>query len=126
MSLGFDTYEDNRSFEQKGLTGEVKRYSTGKLEYPNIIIVATEEKPVEMYKFKVLHEMFGALKSYNEDEANLKIHMYFKQGSQLAKVGIIQPKQVKSVMKLFDSNLVEGFFDADTELIGDYIYVLSE
>ena len=126
MSLGYDVYEDNREFEQKGLTGEVKRYTTGKLDYPCYIIYSEDDNQVEMYKIQVLRQMFSTSKTYVESDAKSMINLYFSQGSKMAKLGIIQPKQVKSFLKLFESNIVEGYYDADTVLKDDYLYVLAE
>lgn len=126
MSLGYDLYEDNRDFQQKGLTGEVKRYTTAKMEFPCYVVCSTETNQVEMYKIQVLKQMFATSKIYNESEANSMIHLYFSQGNQVAKLGIIQPKQVKSFLKLFESNQVDGYFEDGILLQGEHLYVLAE
>lgn len=126
MSLGYDVYEDNRDFEQKGITGNVSRYTTTNMEYPCLIVCATEEKPVEMYKIEVLRKMFASVAVFDEEQSKLKITIYYSQDERLVRLGVIQPKQVKSILKLFESNVVEGFYDSDTLLRDDYLYVLSE
>lgn len=125
MALGYEVYEDNRNFEQDGLTGDVKRYVTEKMEFPCYIIVATPDNIVENYKISVLTRMFANIKTYNEDDANSSISLYFNQGDKTVKLGKIFPKQVKSFLKLFEGNIVDGFYDKDTKLTDDYLYVLS-
>lgn len=126
MSLGYDTYEDNRSFEQDGLTGEVKRYATEGMNFPCYIINCDSEHTVEAFKIKVLKNMFSAIRAYDEEEAKLAISLYFHQGDKTAKLGQIYPKQVKSFLKLFESNFVEGYLSENKKLEGEYLYVLAE
>lgn len=126
MALGYETYEDDRDFEQDGLTGEVKRYAIESMNFPCYIINCDDEHTVEAFKIKVLRNMFSAVKAYNEEEAKLAISLYFHQGDKTAKLGQIYPKQVKSFLKLFESNFIEGFLSADKKLEGDYLYILAE
>lgn len=126
MSLGYDVYEDKRSFEEKGITGNVKRYTTTKMDFPCYVIVSSEDNPVEEFKISVLQKMFETVKVYDEEEAKRAIFLYFSDGVRTVKLGRIKPSQVKSFLKLFDANNVDGYYSRDKELVGDYRYVLAE
>lgn len=126
MSLGYETYEDNRDFEQAGLTGEVRRYTTTKMEYPCYILCSTERNPIKLHSVATLKKMFPSLKVYDESVADSLIHVYFNQGSQTAKLGMIMPNQVKTFLKLFEGYCIEGYIDKDTPLKDMYLYVLAE
>ena len=77
MSLGYETFEDNRSFEQKGLTGDVQRFTTTKMEYPCYILNSTEDNPIKMFKMQTLTRMYASSKIYDEALSNNLIHIYF-------------------------------------------------
>lgn len=122
MSLGYDTFEDeNRSFEKKGITGQVQRYTRGSMTYPCYIVRSEPDKPVGKHQIAVLKNMFGIAVDKDDDV----IYVYFSQGGKLARIGKIQSYQVKAFMRLFNNNYVDCFLDADTELTGDYRYALS-
>lgn len=128
MSLGYETYEDNRDFEQDGLTGTVRKYITEDRQYPCYIVNMTAEHNVPKYKIEVLQKMFKTVDTYDEEEAKLVISVYISDGSKTLRLGQITPKQVKPFLRLFDDDIeqVSGYFDANTELTDEYLYVLSE
>lgn len=126
MSVGYATYEDNRDFEVNGLTGNVKRYSIEKMSFPCFVLCSCEENPIEMYKINVLKNMFSVIKSYDEEESKLGINLYFSSDGKVVGLGKIYPKQVKSFLKLFADNIIEGFYDEKTKLQNEYLYVLAE
>ncbi len=128
MSLGYDTYEDNREFTQEGLTGTVRKYITEDMQFPCYIVEMTPEHNVPKYKIGVIQKMFRTADTYDEEEAKLVISIYVSDGSKTIRFGQITPKQVKPFLRLFDEDLeqVRGYFDANTELTGEYLYVLSE
>ena len=127
MALGYAVYDDkNRSFEQKGLTGEVRRYTTTNMEFPCLIICSTPDKPVRMHSLEALKIMFPKSQMYDEEVANSMIHIYFNQGEKTAKLGLIQPNQVKTFLRLFADNNVDGYLSQEKKLEGMYLYILSE
>lgn len=127
MALGYTPYDDSkRSFEQEGLTGEVRRYTTTSMEFPCLIICSTAQKPVRRNNLEALRLMFPKSRMYNEDLANSMIHIYFNQGDKTAKLGLIQPSQVKTFLRLFADNDVDGYLTADKKLEGMYLYILSD
>ena len=125
MALGYETYDDNRNFEQEGLTGNVRRYVTESMTFPCFILVAEEDKQVEIVKIKVLKQMAEVVETYNEEEANSLISVYFSSGAKTAYLGKIQPRQVKSFISLFSTNTVVAYYDKETLLEGDMRYVLA-
>lgn len=125
MALGYEVYEDKRDFEQKGLTGDVRRYTTTKMVFPCFILCHTEEKPVPLHSVETLKRMFPTSKVYDETIANSLIHIYFNQGETLVKLGCIQPNQVKTFLRLFENCEVDCFMEQDKKLEGMYMYVLS-
>lgn len=125
MSLGYEVYEDERDFEQKGLTGNVRRYSTTKMIFPCFILCSEENNPVPLHSIETLRRMFSTSKIYDESIANSLIHIYFNQGNQTAKLGSIQPSQVKTFLRLFDGCNIDCYLNKDEQLTGMYMYVLS-
>lgn len=126
MALGYETYEDNRDFEQKGLTGNVARYSTENMSFPCYIICATSDNKVDMYKIQVLKKMFINSSNFDEEVMLSAINVYYNQDNQTIRLGKIFPKQVKSFLKLFEGNIIEGYYDKDNKLEEEYLYVLSD
>ena len=118
MALGYELDEDDtRDFEQDGLTGTVKRYATENMHYPCLIF-----DKISQYQLKVLKQM-TSIKTTYDDEAD-SISLYVDMDGKLVTLGKIFANQVKSVLMLFEDVGVVGFYDANTELKGDYLYVL--
>lgn len=122
MALGYDTYEDNREFEQ----GEVKRYATTKMKFPCYVLVSSEEKPVKMHSIKALQKMSLKDQTYSESVSESMIYIYYCQDGQTAQIGQILPNQVKTFLKLFSSCNVEGYLSENEKLDGMYLYILAE
>ena len=125
MALGYETYDDNRDFEQEGLTGNVRRYVTESMTFPCFILVAEEGKPVEIVTDTSIEEVAQVVEKYNEEEANSLISIYFSSGDKTAYLGKIQSRQVKSFLSLFSTNTVVAYYDKETLLEGDMRYVLA-
>jgi hypothetical protein len=126
LSLGYDVYNDDRDFEQKGLTGSVRRYTTSSMQFPCYILINSEEKPIKSYSIETLRQMFPISKVYDESLANSLIHIYFNQGDKTVRIGAIQGSQVKTFLKLFENNDIDGYISENQKLEGMYLYVLSE
>lgn len=124
MSLGYTTYEDDRNFEKSGLTGTVKRYTSESMEYPCYIITLSNSIP--RYKLDILKRMFSMSSSFNEDLVNLAISIYFDSDGKLIKFGKIYPAQVKSFLKLFETENIIGYYSKDKVLENEYLYVLAD
>lgn len=119
--LGYDVVEENRSFEAEGLTGNVSRYTQSSLNYPCYIV----QSPFELYKVNVLRSMYTTGSSESSDEDDLGISIYFEQNQKMAGFGKIYPRQVNAFLKLFERNNILGFYNEETPLKGDYLYVLG-
>lgn len=125
MGLGYDVYEDDRDFEQEGLTGNVRRYTTESMKFPCFVVCSTEEKPVKMPSILTLKRMLPTNNAYDETVSNNMIHIYFNQGDRTVVLGAIQPNQVKTFLRLFADNEVEGYLSDKERLEGMYLYVLA-
>lgn len=126
MSLGYDTFEADRSFDKQGITGQVQRYSREAMNYPCYIIRSEDDNKVGMHQITVLKNMFNTTVAYEKDSEDNSIYIYFYQKEKMARIGKIYPKQVKAFLRLFDGNNIDCFLDKDTELFDEYLYVLSE
>lgn len=126
MALGFDTHVDDRNFEKEGITGEVTRFAKEEISYPSLTIVGTDDNKVQIHKFKVLPNMFASNDDFNTTCTTLSVNIYYKEGDRTIRLGKILPRQVKTFLRLFDDNVVEGMLDENTPLVGDYLYVLCE
>lgn len=124
MSIGYDVYEDNRSFEHEGLTGTVKRYVTESMKFPCIIIEYSEDKPIEKYKLEALKQMFKLTQAFDEDAIE-GVTIYYSQDSKTVRLGQVTPRQVKAFLNLFENNNLVGYYDKDTILVDEKIYVLA-
>lgn len=121
MALGYDTFEDKREFESQKVT----RYATTSMSFPCYVIHMTPEHPIKRYTLEMLQHMFLSSVSTAEAGQDLSIHIYIVKDSMTAKVGQIQPEQVKSFLRLFESNEIDGYFTEDTLLTGDLLYALA-
>lgn len=126
MSLGYDTFSDERTFDKQGITGQVQRYSREAMNYPCYIIRSEDENKVGVHQITVLKNMFNTVVSFDKSSEDNSIYVYFCQSEKVARIGKISPRQVKAFLRLFDGNLVDCFLDKDTELKGDYLYVLAD
>ena len=117
MALGYNIEETDRSFEQAGLTGTVKRYALENMVYPCLIF-----DKISQYQLKIVKQMASMQSSYNEDEDI--ICLYVALQGKLVTIGKVFSSQVKSVLMLFDDANAVGYYNKDTELTGDYLYVL--
>lgn len=126
MALGYATYNDDRDFEQDGLTGNVKRYVTESMEFPCFMIVTDVDHPVEVVRVQALKQMAMITSNNVNALESSPISVYFTDGKNTVYLCKIQPNQVKSFISLFAKNTVMGYFDKDTALEGDMRYVLSD
>lgn len=126
MSLGYETFDANRSFEKQGITGQVQRYSRESMNYPCYIIRSEDDNKVGMHQITVLKNMFETIVSYDKGAEDDSIYVYFCKDGKLIRIGKIFPHQVKAFLRLFSDNYVDCFMDKDTELKDQYLYVLSD
>lgn len=128
MALGYETYDDDRDFEQTGLTGDVLRYSIQHMKFPCYVLCQSKENVIDAYKVELLKRMLVHPngQTLNEEELSSGIEIYYTEGGQTARFGKILPKQVKPFLKLFEGNIIEGYYTKDKKLTEDYLYVLAE
>lgn len=119
-----EVYNDERTFEDKGITGNISRYVTVNMAFPCLIIENTAEKPVVAYQVKTLQNML--YKGTPVDDDTSFIWVYFRQGERTAKLGKILARQTRVILQLFEHNAVYGCLNKDTLLEGDYIYILAD
>lgn len=125
MPLGYDSYDDERSFEQEGITGEVTRFPVENEKFPNIILIQDEAKPIPQHRMQVLPSMFACSVPTDGSSAS-PIYIYYSENGKTIHIGRIFPRQVRAFLRLFSGNKVIGNLDKDTPLEGSYLYVLSE
>lgn len=125
-NLGYDVDTNNRTFEHEGITGEVTRYVTEKMEFPCYILINDPNNPVEMHKIKVLPSMFDSSTGLGNTGTANAISIYYRDGGKTLKLGKIAPRQVRAFLRLFMTNSVVGMLNKDKELTGDYLYVLAD
>ena len=123
MALGFETYEDDRDFKQAGITGEVTKYPTSKIQYPCYMITSAMPK----YKAEVLQTMVKSInvENYDADFLATRVYIYIALQNKIYKIGQIYAKQVKSFISLCEGEQLIGYLDADTKLDGMYLYTLA-
>ena len=107
--------------EVKGITDKVTEFVYTNLSYPCIIFKKGFTCP--KHKMKVLSNMVQS-KGIVKD-----ITLYFEKDrgieeSELFKIGTIGGLQVDSLLSIFSPENLLGFYDADTSLEGDKLFVL--
>jgi hypothetical protein len=120
--VGYEVEEQERSFEQKGITGVVTRGAIEQCQFPCIILATSKESQIPRYKLNVLATM---IKNNNEVIEN-PISLYLSGGDKIMRLGIIAPRQVKAILDLFKENEKVGYLNKNKKLDGNYLYVLSE
>lgn len=134
MQTGFDVVERS-NFDKRGITGEVTRYAQDTvMVYPYFKLIS----PVERHKLPVLKGMIDAtqiLLSSKEKSGEITeqldaiqtIAVYIEQDADLTMVGKIQPRQVLSFLRLFETNNVVGALDEEhIDIDRTYLYALSD
>lgn len=131
MSLGYDVFEDDRDFEQEGITGEVKKFTKGKMKYPCLILTETEDNRLNYFSLQTAKEMFTKKDAiYNEDYADSIIFVYIRLlDGHLISFNSIDSQKVNAFCNLFNGHKITGkMYDENNEIIdldSDMIQVLS-
>lgn len=125
---GYDIYEDKRTFEQEGITGEVTRYTKVDVTYPYFMLINHHDGNFPLYKMKTLPSLLVNAKTQQSgvDGLDKSIEIYFKDGERAIRLGKILPKQVKGFLNIFDGCDVKCMLNETTELQGDYMYILAD
>lgn len=134
MAVGYEVKETERSYEQQGITGTVTRGAIENCKYPCMILYSTEESQLPKYKLNVLQSMLKASTVIQKTEQsadevvedNRNIYLYLTNTVKTVRLGSINPKQVKSIINLFQDCKLEAYLNKDKKLEGQYIYVLSD
>ena len=122
MSLGYDTFDSERTFEKQGITGQVQRYSREAMNYP-CYIVSMQDMP--MCKLLAFKGLVAAPEVLARQEVDTSINVYFKQGEQHAYFGKILPAQVKAFINVFGQDNIIGFLSKEKEIKDMYLYILA-
>lgn len=123
--LGYEVYEDTRSFEKVGFSGVVKRYTTESMRFPCYIVDA-DKTEIEEYRLKIITNMFKTSSAVDVAEDDSTVSIYVKMQDKTVRLGQINSTQVKAFLKLFETKFVVGYYDENTELLDDYLYVLAQ
>lgn len=125
---GYDVYEDNRTFEQEGITGEVTRYTKVDVNYPYFMLINHNDGNFPLYKMKTLPSLMVNAKTQQSGdvELNKTIEIYFKDGERVIRLGKILPKQVKGFLNIFEGSDIKCMLNPDKELVGEYMYILAD
>lgn len=123
--LGYEVYEDTRSFEKTGFSGVVKRYTTESMRFPCYIVDA-DKTEIEEYRLKIITNMFKTSSAVDVAEDDSTVSIYVKMQDKTVRLGQINSTQVKAFLKLFETKFVVGYYDENTELLDDYLYVLAQ
>lgn len=118
-SEDFDFYEgaeDEVSTSVDGVSNEVTNFTYTNLEYPCIIF--KEGFTCPQHQLRVISNMVKTV-SVNKD-----ISLYFIQGSDLFKMGMLSGVQIQAFLSIVGDDKVIGYFDRDTKLEGDRLYTL--
>lgn len=125
--LGYDVPEIERNYDKSGITGEVGRFAIEGEQYPQYTIVMSENSKVNNIQVQALKGMFSTTNITGcEGEADLSIAVYIEKDGNRSRLGKILPRQVKAFLTLFEGCQVMGKLDANTDLEGDKLFVLSE
>jgi len=123
-ALGYEIDAVEHSYTNEPVT----RFAKVGTEYPNYTIVRSaddnENKKLTLHVTKILPSMFNC--SSKDSSPDAYITIYLRDGEKKIKLGRIMSRQVKPFLRLFDGFDIEGSLSKGKELVGDYLYVLSE
>jgi hypothetical protein len=129
--LGYDVKEVDRSYEISGVTGNVTKYMTQKMEFPCIVLNLVERIPSKP-KLELLQTLFQNI-SVGDLTGNpitvsglVRLDKNVEDSLKFQKLGKIQPKQVKSLLKMFSDYELFAYTDKNTMLSGNLVYALAE
>ena len=130
MALGYDVYEDDRDFEQEGITGEVKKFVKGTMQYPCLILEETAEKRLNLFSLQTAQEMFTKPEGlYDESDIDRIVFVYIRLlDGHLISFNSIDSMKVNAFCKLFEGYNITGRMYVDgeiEELDSDLISVLA-
>ena len=138
-NLGYEVEEHERSYEKKGLTGEITQFVYDTVEYPHITIDMTSSIPPKV-KLQLLKTFFTTNESRGTEVASslseqakgsIAIYSLSKVKDKIIaqKLGKIKPSQVKSIIRLFTEGEkvyeLVGHINKDKEVRGEYLYVFA-
>lgn len=135
MSLGYDVKEVDRDYSISGVTGKVTKFMMEEMEFPCIVIDMTKQIPSKP-KLDLLATLFS---NVNADSivgnpitvsALIQIKPDDDSTINYKKLGKVQPRQVKSLLKMFLTGEspyeVFAYTDKNTKLEGALVYALAD
>lgn len=131
MSLGYEVFDDERNFEQEGITGEVKKYAKGVMKYPCIILTETEENRLNLFSLQTAKEMFTKPDAiYDETYVDRIVYVYVRLlDGHLISFNSIDSSKVNAFCNLFQGHLITGkMYDENKNIIdldADMVQVLA-
>ena len=131
MALGYDVFEDNRDIQQEGITGEVKKFAKGEMQYPCIILTETEDNRLNLFSLQTAKEMFTKPEAiYDESYVDRIVFVYIRLlDGHLISFNSIDSSKVNAFCNLFKGHKITGkMYDENNELIdldGDMVSVLA-
>lgn len=115
--VGYEAYEDTRTFDTDSTVLEG-------LSYPCMVVDMSGGINIPKSRLVTLKSMVD-----NSDMSVLgsaePVNLYFRV-DKLMLIGKLQARQIKSFLKLFDNVQITGYLNAETELVGDNLYILSD
>lgn len=119
-----DAEENQSEKEVEGITNKVTGFAYTGLSYPCVIFRDGFSCP--KHKMTVISHMVKppVHKSVRENTSEDSVGLYFKQNSELYKMGALKGMQMGAFLDLVGTESVEGFYDEVTPLSGDHLYAL--
>lgn len=108
--------EDNRPAEIHGITDKLTMFTYTGMAYPCLIIKESFSCP--KHRMLVISNMVKT-KTLDKD-----INLYYSQGGELFKMGMLGGQQVKVAIDLIGEEFLEGFLSDNEKLEGDKLFVL--
>lgn len=119
MALGYEVFEDERDFQQEGITGHVSRFTKGDLQYPCLIITETEAKRLNLSTLEIAKNMFTIKDStYDESFKDRLIYIYIRLlDNHLVSFNSVDSTKIGAFMDLFEGFDLSGWIYSNNELV---------
>lgn len=111
-----EEYNEEQVDDIKGITDKVTSYTYTGMDYPCMVIKESFVCPK--------HRMLVIKNMVKKGEVEKDISLYYAQGTDLFKLGMLSSSQVKVFIEMVGVDNLEGYLSEKEGISGDMLYIL--